>query len=321
MQELKKHIQSLYPFVQKRLGFNRPPRIFFAQDKENAENVLGKTAFYDPENFSITLYTTGRHPKDILRSLAHELVHHTQNCRGDLGGHIASEGGYAQNDAHLREMEREAYEQGNLCFRDWEDSIKYGGEQTMSLNEQTLRSAIRGALRKLMEAGIADNPEQAEAAEAAESAAGAAKQSAGADAEEATMSAEETEDNLGEAQEAMERVKEDIAQRTGDTESLEESDEESENLEEAELAFKSYEEDPKPLKEDEDELEEGGLANRKGDPRQRRPEASPIREEEDASEINEKEEDLEEDINTIDGLNEWYYNNLNKTLIERFTRK
>ncbi len=315
MQELKKHIQSLYPFAQKRLGFNRPPRIFFAQDKENAENVLGKTAFYDPENFSITLYTTGRHPKDILRSLAHELVHHTQNCRGDLGGHIASESGDAQNDAHLREMEREAYEQGNLCFRDWEDSIKYGGEQTMSLNEQTLRSAIRGALRKLMEAGIADNPEQAEAAEAAESAAGAAKQSTGADAEEATMSAEETEDNLGEAQAAMERVKEDIAQRTGDTESLEESDEESENLEEAELAFKSYEEDPKPLKEDEDELEEGGLANREGDPRQRRPEASPIREEE------ELEEELEEDINTIDGLNEWYYSNLNKTLIERFTRK
>jgi hypothetical protein len=32
--------------------------------------------------------------------------------------------GYAQNDEHLREMEREAYEKGNLCFRDWEDGIK-----------------------------------------------------------------------------------------------------------------------------------------------------------------------------------------------------
>ena len=28
------------------------------------------------------------------------------------------------NDEHLREMERQAYEQGNLVFRDWEDSIK-----------------------------------------------------------------------------------------------------------------------------------------------------------------------------------------------------
>ena len=32
--------------------------------------------------------------------------------------------GYAQTDEHLREMEREAYEVGNMCFRDWEDSIK-----------------------------------------------------------------------------------------------------------------------------------------------------------------------------------------------------
>ena len=32
--------------------------------------------------------------------------------------------GYAQNNPHMREMERQAYEIGNLCFRDWEDSIK-----------------------------------------------------------------------------------------------------------------------------------------------------------------------------------------------------
>ena len=35
-----------------------------------------------------------------------------------------TEEGYAQKDDHLREMEREAYEQGNLIIRDWEDSIK-----------------------------------------------------------------------------------------------------------------------------------------------------------------------------------------------------
>ena len=40
----------------------------------------------------------------------------------ELAGEMGE--GYAQNDEHLREMEREAYEQGNLCFRDWEDSIK-----------------------------------------------------------------------------------------------------------------------------------------------------------------------------------------------------
>ena len=112
------------PFAQKRMGFNKPARVLFKDDPENAANPLGKTAYYDPESMSITLYTTNRHPKDIMRSLSHELVHHTQNCNGEFD-HVGEMGeGYAQNDKHLREMERQAYEQGNLCFRDWEDSIK-----------------------------------------------------------------------------------------------------------------------------------------------------------------------------------------------------
>jgi hypothetical protein len=59
-----------------------------------------------------------------MRSLSHELVHHTQNCNGEFDGTSEMGEGYAQKDEHLREMERQAYEQGNLCFRDWEDSIK-----------------------------------------------------------------------------------------------------------------------------------------------------------------------------------------------------
>ena len=121
---LKPLVKQFMPFAQKRLGFSKPPRMFLKQDEENAKNPLGRTAYYDPEQMSITLYTTGRHPKDVMRSLAHELVHHTQNCNG-MFDNVGSVGeGYAQNDEHLREMEREAYEQGNLCFRDWEDSIK-----------------------------------------------------------------------------------------------------------------------------------------------------------------------------------------------------
>jgi hypothetical protein len=73
----------------------------------------------------VTVFTHNRHPKDIMRSISHELVHHTQNCRGDLSNVAGEQGqGYAQKNDHLREMEREAYEQGNLCFRDWEDGIK-----------------------------------------------------------------------------------------------------------------------------------------------------------------------------------------------------
>ena len=118
--------------------------MFLRDDPQNAQNPLGKTAYYDPTKMSVTLYINGRHPKDVMRSLSHELIHHTQNCNGqfDNAGELGE--GYAQNDEHLREMEREAYEQGNLVFRDWEDSIKEtiyneslqkGAKNKMSLND------------------------------------------------------------------------------------------------------------------------------------------------------------------------------------------
>ena len=117
-------IKNFMPFAQERMKFSEPPRLFLKGDSKNAENPLGKTAHYDPAGKSITIYITGRHPKDVLRSLSHELVHHAQCCRGDLDGEQETGLGYAQNDEHMREMEREAYEVGNMCFRDWEDGIK-----------------------------------------------------------------------------------------------------------------------------------------------------------------------------------------------------
>ena len=123
--QVKDMLKNFYPFAKKRFGFDKPAKIILNPDQENSQKPLGKTAFYDPQNYSVTVYTHSRHPKDIMRSISHELVHHTQNCRGDLTSVAGEQGqGYAQNNEHLREMEREAYEQGNLCFRDWEDGIK-----------------------------------------------------------------------------------------------------------------------------------------------------------------------------------------------------
>jgi len=117
-------IKQFLPFAQERMGFDYPPRLFLRGDSQNAKNPLGKTAYYDPGAKSITIYVTDRHPKDVMRSLSHELVHHTQNCQGKFSDVGEMGEGYAQNDTNLREMEREAYEVGNMCFRDWEDSIK-----------------------------------------------------------------------------------------------------------------------------------------------------------------------------------------------------
>ncbi len=133
--EIQNLIKGFYPYAKKRLGFNKPARIFLVQDKENAKNNLGKTGYYDPTKMEVYAYITSRHPKDILRSISHELVHHYQNCSGKMKQNEETPEGYAQKDPHLRELEKEAYTLGNLIFRDFEDSIKAKGQDMKQINE------------------------------------------------------------------------------------------------------------------------------------------------------------------------------------------
>jgi hypothetical protein len=98
-----------------------PTLKFIDDDEENAEDLFGKTAYYDPHKNSIVLYTYGRHPKDILRSFAHELVHVHQNHEGRLNGINTTN---TNEDDYLENVEREAYEKGNILFRKWTDQVK-----------------------------------------------------------------------------------------------------------------------------------------------------------------------------------------------------
>ena len=103
------------------LTIDPAPEIEFVEDEDNAKNPLGKTAHYDPNQKLIVLYTTGRHPKDILRSFAHEMIHHVQNLEGRLGNiHTTN----VNEDDFLKALEREAYERGNMAFRSWENGLR-----------------------------------------------------------------------------------------------------------------------------------------------------------------------------------------------------
>lgn len=123
IQDIKPLIKSLTKFARQRMGFQHPPKLFLKKDLKNSKQMLGKTAYYDPNEEAITLFVSGRHPKDILRSFAHELVHHMQKLRGEFDRDTSTDPGYAQKDPHMRDMEKEAYLQGNMCFRDWEDTL------------------------------------------------------------------------------------------------------------------------------------------------------------------------------------------------------
>ena len=123
--EFNQALGGIYRDAVKKFNIRTTPKLVLKQDKENASKTLGRTAYYDPSNLTIALQITGRHPKDVLRSFAHELIHHVQNERGDLHIGDASNPQYAQQDDHLRNMEKEAYLEGNLLMRDFEDNFKY----------------------------------------------------------------------------------------------------------------------------------------------------------------------------------------------------
>jgi hypothetical protein len=149
---LSELMNQFFPYSQERLGFDKPVSAELASDRNNAANPLGKTAYYDPNKMHIVLFTDERHPKDVLRSFSHELVHHAQNCRGEFDNLTVAEEGYAQKNQHLREMEKEAYLEGQLILRDWEDSKKET-KTKMDINEETIRNIARRVLESVMSEG------------------------------------------------------------------------------------------------------------------------------------------------------------------------
>jgi hypothetical protein len=97
------------------------------EDKQNASLPWAYTGHYNPADKSITVFVTNRHPVDILRTLAHEMIHHWQNENGELTQKSETEQSatYAQDDPHLRKMEKQAYLLGNMMFRDFEDQERH----------------------------------------------------------------------------------------------------------------------------------------------------------------------------------------------------
>ena len=299
MQDLKKHIASFFPFAQKQLGFKRPPKLFFINDKQNAGETLGKTAYYEPETETIKVYVTNRHPKDVLRSFSHELVHHAQNCRGDFDNDTVTEEGYAQNDPHLREMEREAYEKGNMIFRDYCDGLtNNGGLEQMSMTEDKLREAVRAAIQRLAEKSGAkpdflDLDKDGDKEEPMKKAAA-----------EADKDKKEVKEDVD--QDANEKELEDAKKLGGKL---------SKKVDEGSMA-----DDPvaaEKAEAEEEDAEKGGVEL----------DESPSHP---ASDRNQGRSNREKDINSgerkevaesVDGLKEWYLGTLSEALVKKFTEK
>ena len=116
-----KIMQLTQHMLDKGMNIEPLPKVEFIDgDSDNARDFLGKTAYYNPENQTITLFTEGRHPKDIVRSFSHEMIHHIQNLENRLGDVLTTN---TMEDDNIDKLEQEANLKGTMTFRNWTDSL------------------------------------------------------------------------------------------------------------------------------------------------------------------------------------------------------
>ena len=81
-------VEKFLDFVKDNLGLTKPFKLILTTNKEGIQT----TAVYNFVGNTVTIYIKNRALVDVLRSIAHELVHHLQNQRGELDG-MKNEGG------------------------------------------------------------------------------------------------------------------------------------------------------------------------------------------------------------------------------------
>lgn len=97
------------------------PEVKIRKDLAESVDFFGKTAYYDPTSRTVVLYCLNRHPKDVMRSFSHEMIHHMQNLENRLSN-INTQN--VNEDDNLMKLEEEAMLLGNKIFRSWEDKLK-----------------------------------------------------------------------------------------------------------------------------------------------------------------------------------------------------
>ena len=97
------HLDSFVDFCCNKLNISSKPTLHFKEPSDQGEQP--SFAAYAPGDKAVHVMSKNRHPMDIFRSVAHELVHHKQNEDGRIGKDIAKEGATGsdiENEANSR---------------------------------------------------------------------------------------------------------------------------------------------------------------------------------------------------------------------------
>jgi cytidyltransferase-like protein len=103
-------IGEFIKYACKNLAIQNPPRNLTLSYDTNQVKDRRSFGYFDPNSSKVWVYVKNRNMADILRTLAHELVHHKQN----LDGRISYESGKTGSD-----IENEANAKAGILLRDF----------------------------------------------------------------------------------------------------------------------------------------------------------------------------------------------------------
>lgn len=91
-------LPTFLKFALDELQINEHPRINVVDRVPGADGLT--FGCYKPEEGTIYLVSKGRHPKDVFRTLAHELVHYKQDLQDQLHAESGTTGSPEENEAN-----------------------------------------------------------------------------------------------------------------------------------------------------------------------------------------------------------------------------
>lgn len=133
-------------FAKPTLELEDDPTVFYDFDEQAEQNPLKQhTGLFNPDNNSIVIFCHGRHPKDILRSFAHELVHYSQNVKGAISPEVKQRllQGADIDDPVIQSIEGPAYRNGSFMLRKFTSSLHEGLDIIIQKSRQSKEEKVR----------------------------------------------------------------------------------------------------------------------------------------------------------------------------------
>jgi len=91
--------KTFVEYVARGLNLKKLPKIEFITEPR-VDSVQPSFGSFNPNDNSIVVSCLNRHPMDVFRTLAHELIHYSQNMKNQLHNESGATGSFQENEAN-----------------------------------------------------------------------------------------------------------------------------------------------------------------------------------------------------------------------------